>query len=438
MKLVHKKASVKALGCRLNQYEALELEGRLQASGYHIVPFGENADLGIINTCTVTKEADSKSRSVIRRFLRKNPNAVTVVVGCYSQMDASSLAMIEGVDYIIGNHDKMNFLDYVGEQKTEVPVIIRERISREDFSIGFVGEPNFEQRANLKIQDGCDFMCTFCVIPFSRGRARSRDLSDLLGEVRRMIDQGVKEVVLTGVNLGTYDSNGTNFLKLIEKLSEFEDLKRVRISSVEPTTIPEELFQWMSDDSHSLMPYLHVPLQSGADSILTEMKRKYGLAEMNDFFNRATEEVSNICIGTDLMVGFPGESKKHFQETCDTFMNFPFSYCHVFTYSERTGTPASKMKNHVPIGERRQRSAQLRRFSASKKMEFYKKQEGDIAKVLFEKVKDGLITGYTENYTRVILRDDNINLENQILKVELGKAIPEFIECKRVLESRII
>ena len=181
MKLVHKKASVKALGCRLNQYEALELEGRLQASGYHIVPFGENADLGIINTCTVTKEADSKSRSVIRRFLRKNPKAVTVVVGCYSQMDASSLAMIEGVDYIIGNHDKMNFLNYVGEQKTEVPVIIRERISREDFSIGFVGEPNFEQRANLKIQDGCDFMCTFCVIPFSRGRARSRDLSDLLG-----------------------------------------------------------------------------------------------------------------------------------------------------------------------------------------------------------------------------------------------------------------
>jgi threonylcarbamoyladenosine tRNA methylthiotransferase MtaB len=337
MKLVHKKASVKALGCRLNQYEALELEGRLQASGYHIVPFGENADLGIINTCTVTKEADSKSRSVIRRFLRKNPKAVTVVVGCYSQMDASSLAMIEGVDYIIGNHDKMNFLDYVGEQKTEVPVIVRERISREDFSIGFVGEPNFEQRANLKIQDGCDFMCTFCVIPFSRGRARSRDLSDLLGEVRRMIDQGVKEVVLTGVNLGTYDSNGTNFLKLIEKLSGFEDLKRVRISSVEPTTIPEELFQWMNDDSHSLMPYLHVPLQSGSDSILTEMKRKYGLAEMNDFFNRATEEVSNICIGTDLMVGFPGESKKHFQETCDTFMNFPFFLLPCFYLFRKNG-----------------------------------------------------------------------------------------------------
>ena len=185
-----KKASVKALGCRLNQYEAIEIEGRLKASGYDIVSFGECADLGVINTCTVTNEADAKSRNVIRRFIRKNPKALTVVVGCYSQMDANKIAMIEGVDYVIGNHDKINFLNYIDEVKPEVPVIVRERISREDFSIGFVGEPEFEQRANLKIQDGCDFMCSFCIIPFARGRARSRNLEDLLEEVQRMVQCG--------------------------------------------------------------------------------------------------------------------------------------------------------------------------------------------------------------------------------------------------------
>jgi threonylcarbamoyladenosine tRNA methylthiotransferase MtaB len=268
-----KRASVRALGCRLNQYEAIEMEGRLKSSGYEIVSFGESADLGVINTCTVTSEADAKSRNVIRRFIRKNPNALTVVVGCYSQMDANRIAMIEGVDYVIGNHDKINFLDYLDNEKPKVPIIVRERISREDFSIGFVGEPKFEQRANLKIQDGCDFMCSFCVIPFSRGRARSRDLEDLLNEVHRMVENGVKEIVLTGVNLGTYFSHGVDFLGLLEKISQEPNLTRIRISSVEPTTIPEEIFYWMADENHPLMPYLHVPLQSGCDKILKRMKK---------------------------------------------------------------------------------------------------------------------------------------------------------------------
>ena len=432
MKSTNKRASIKALGCRLNSYEALEMEGRLKSSGYEIVPFGEKADLGVINTCTVTNEADSKSRSVIRRFIRSNPNAITVVVGCYSQMDSGRLAMIDGVDYIIGNHDKINFLNYIGDCKVEVPIIIRERISRDDFSIGFVGDPVFEQRANLKIQDGCDFMCSFCVIPFSRGRARSRDWYDLKAEVERMVDKGVKEVVLTGVNLGTYNSNDINFLKLIEKLGSTSSISRLRISSIEPTTIPYELFEWMEDSDHPLMPYLHVPLQSGCNNILKQMKRKYNLEEMHDFFNRASDSVSNICIGTDLMVGFPGETQEYFQNTCDTFIKFPFSYCHVFTFSERKGTPASKMTNVVPMNERRLRSGHLRRLSASKKMEFYKKQEGKKSKVLFEKVKDGTLTGYTENYTRAMLKESNNKYENEIYNVELSTATPEFIECKLI------
>ena len=406
----------------------------MKSSGYDIVSFGEEADLGVINTCTVTNEADSKSRNVIRRFIRKNPQALTVVVGCYSQVNANRIAMIDGVDYIIGNHDKMNFLKYLGDEKPEVPVIIRERISREDFSIGFVGEPKFEQRANLKIQDGCDFMCSFCIIPFSRGRARSREINDLLDEANRMITNGVREIILTGVNLGTYHSGGVNFLGLIEKLASLEGLDRIRISSIEPTTIPTELFQWMADDQHPLTPYLHIPLQAGCNSVLKNMKRRYGIEEMLDFFNSAKMEIPKLCIGTDLMVGFPGESEKDFLETSNFFTHSPLSYCHVFTFSERSGTPASKMKNQVPMDLRRKRSAQLRRLSSSKRMDFHKGQEGNLETVLIENPKDNYFTGYTPNYTRVLVENADHDISNQLVQVRLNHASPEFIDAELVLE----
>ena len=421
-----KKASVKALGCRLNQYEAVEMQGRLEASGYEIVPFGEKADLGVINTCTVTNEADAKSRNVIRRFIRQNPEALTVVVGCYSQMDANSIAMIKGVDYVIGNHDKMNFLDHVDNIKPSTPVIVRERISRDDFSIGFVGDPQFEQRANLKIQDGCDFMCSFCVIPFSRGRARSRELDDLISEVGRMVQSGVQEIILTGVNLGTYSSKSKNFLNLIEMISSFDGLKRIRISSIEPTTIPEAIFDWMADNSHPLMPYLHVPMQSGSDEILNLMKRKYSLLEMSEFFERVVSKIPEVCIGTDLMVGFPGETNDHFEETCKTFMNFPFSYCHVFTFSERKGTAAYRMQKQVRMEERRKRSAHLRRLSSSKRMEFYKRHEGKIVEVLLENPKGNMISGYTDNYVKVLLDKSDQTKPNKLINVKLIETYPEF------------
>ena len=405
----------------------------MKSSGYDIVSFGEEADLGVINTCTVTNEADSKSRNVIRRFIRKNPQALTVVVGCYSQVNANRIAMIDGVDYIIGNHDKMNFLNYLGDEKPEVPVIIRERISREDFSIGFVGEPKFEQRANLKIQDGCDFMCSFCIIPFSRGRARSREINDLLDEANRMITNGVREIILTGVNLGTYHSGGVNFLGLIEKLASLEGLDRIRISSIEPTTIPTELFQWMADDQHPLTPYLHIPLQAGCNSVLKNMKRRYGIEEMLDFFNSAKMEIPKLCIGTDLMVGFPGESEEDFLETSNFFTHSPLSYCHVFTFSERSGTPASKMKNQVPMDLRRKRSAQLRRLSSSKRMDFHKGQEGNLETVLIENPKDNYFTGYTPNYTRVLVENAGHDISNQLVQVRLNHASPEFIDAELIL-----
>jgi threonylcarbamoyladenosine tRNA methylthiotransferase MtaB len=418
------RASVQALGCRLNQYEGLTLEGKLRQAGYDVVPFGESADLGVINTCTVTNEADAKSRTAIRRFSRKNPNSITVVVGCYSQISANEVAMVEGVDYVIGNHDKMNFLDYIGGQKPEKPVVVRERIDREDFTVGYVGEVEFAQRANLKIQDGCDFMCSFCVI--ARGRARSRDWDDLFAEAHGMIDKGVREIVLTGVNLGTYSSNGQNFLRLIDSLSEIKGLDRLRISSIEPTTIPHELLGMMADPSHCLMPYLHVPLQSGCDKILSLMKRKYELQEMHDFFIQSQETVPNLCLGTDLMTGFPGETEEDFQETCETFLTFPFSYCHVFTYSEREGTAAARSDAHIPMQERRKRSSYLRSLSSSKRMDWHTEHCGRELRVLLENPKNNCVFGYSDHYLKVMIPDQGVEIANHFATVLVEEARPEY------------
>ncbi len=423
-----KKASVRALGCRLNQYEALALEGKLKEAGYQIVSFGDEADIGVINSCTVTREADAKSRNVIRRFIRRNPKAITVVVGCYSQMAANRVAMIDGVDFVIGNHDKLNFLDYLTEEKPETPVVVRERISREDFSIGFVGDTDFEQRANLKIQDGCDFMCSFCIIPFARGRARSREWNDLFEEARGMVRKGVREFVLTGVNLGTYHSRTKDFLDLVKDLAELPGVDRLRISSIEPTTIPEELFGMMTDAGSPLMPYLHVPMQACSDRTLMRMRRKYGMNEMIAFFDRVSNAVPNLCLGTDLMVGFPGESEADFEETCDNFLQLPFSYCHTFTFSNRDGTAAAKMQKQVPVEEKRRRSAHLRRLSAAKKMKFHQAQLGQEFEVLLENPKDGFYGGYTEHYVRVNIRQEPKGLENRMARIRMIEASPEFVE----------
>ena len=421
-----KRASVRTMGCRLNQSEGIALEGKLREAGYEVVPFGEPAELGVINTCTVTNEADAKSRNAIRRFSKQNPAATTVVVGCYSQISANEVAMVDGVDYVIGNHDKLNFLDYLSEEKPDTPVVVRERIDRKDFSIGLIGEAKFEQRANLKIQDGCDFMCSFCIIPFARGRARSRDWEDLLTNAKLMLGKGVRELVLTGVNLGTYQTGGRDFLGMIEGLSELAGLDRLRISSIEPTTIPEELFPLMADPKHPLMPYLHVPMQSGCDRTLLRMKRRYNIGEMDAFFERATQSVPGLCVGTDLMVGFPGESVSDFEETCETFLNGPYAYCHVFTYSEREGTPAEKDTDQVVMEERRRRSAHLRRLSASKRMDFHYQYKGREMRVLLENPKEGSYFAYSENYLKVRVPEKPTGLANRMAVVKIGQAFPEY------------
>ncbi len=426
-----KRASLHTLGCRLNQSETLHIRHQLEAKGYNIVPFGEPADLAIINTCTVTNLADAKCRQSIRSFTRKNPHAFTAVVGCYSQSGASTIAEIPGVDLIIGNQEKLSVLDYIGQEKNKKPVIIRERINKDDFSIHFVGDVPFDKRANLKVQDGCDFMCSFCIIPFVRGRSRTREMDNLLNEARALVKRGVRELVLTGVNIGTYlSSKSEDILAVIDNLNDIIGLDRIRISSIEPTTIPESLFDRMIDSDHALLPFLHIPLQSGCDRILDEMRRKYTISEYLNFIYRAHEAVPDLYLGTDIMVGFPGESLDEFDETCRVFLENPFDFCHVFPYSERDGTLAARREDQIPQKERARRSAHLRRLASSKRYDHYADYLGKTMPVLFEDPKGDTWPGYTDNYIRVVIKAaqaTNQYLANRMGSVRLNAISADFV-----------
>ncbi len=419
------------LGCRLNQSETLLIQQRLKDDGYEIVPFGEPADLGIINTCTVTNLADSKCRQSIRQFTRRNPHAYTAVIGCYSQMGSKEIAAIEGVDLIIGNQDKMSVVDYIGQEKNEKPIIVREKISQDDFSISYFGDAPFNQRANLKIQDGCSFVCSFCIIPFARGASRSRDLENLLTEARAKADQGVRELVITGVNIGAYHSKDDDLLGVLEGLNAIEGIDRIRISSIEPTTIPTELFDWMNDPQHALLPFFHIPLQAGSDKVLREMRRKYTISQYLEFLHLAHESVESVYLGTDIMVGFPGESEDEFQETCCVFLENPFDFCHVFSFSERQGTVAARRDDQLPIEDRQRRSAYLRRLSSKKRYDFYETHLGKTMRVLFENPKPDFWPAYTDNYIRVVVPRDAANgedLANRCAEVRLDRLAADFVE----------
>lgn len=431
-----KRASLHTLGCRLNQSESLILQEQLVGQGYEIVPYGDRADLAIINTCTVTNEADAKSRKAIRGFIRENPDAFVAVIGCYSQMEPKALSRIEGIDLIVGNQEKMNVLSYVGEGKNEVPLIVRDQIVRDDFTIDTVGVGDVTRRANLKIQDGCDFMCSFCIIPFARGRSRSRELGDIVADARQLVDRGARELVLTGVNIGTYAYEGFGVVDVVDRLNEIDGLARIRISSIEPTTIPRGLFDRMRDADHALVAYLHIPLQSGSNRVLASMRRLYTREEFIEFIREGHESVPGICIGTDVMVGAPGETEKDFQDTCDLLTEEPVSYAHVFKYSEREGTAAVRFSDKVDGGEKNRRSAVIRRISGRKLHELHLASVGETHEVLFESAENGNWAGYTENYIRVIVASDD-TLTNRSMPVRLESVCGDVVQGSLLQEVAV-
>lgn len=416
-----RRAAIHTLGCRLNQAESGILTDLLRRDGYEIVPFGKPADLGIVHTCTVTREADAKSRQAIRSFIRKNPEAYMAAIGCYAQTGYRTLAAIEGIDLICGTQEKMNVLDFVAQGKNPTPLIVRDRIQHDDFTIGFAGDASMERRANLKIQDGCDFMCGYCVIPFARGRSRSREMNNLLDEARAWVARGAKELVLTGVNLGCYNYEGLSIVDVANRLNKLPGLHRIRISSIEPTTIPGELLDCMAAPDHALVPYLHIPMQSGSDRVLGLMRRRYTRKEFVDFIEEADRRVPDLCIGTDLMVGMPGETEADFEQTCAVLHDAPLAYAHVFKYSERAGTASQRLPGKIDPKTVNRRSASIRRLSARKRHAFYEHYLGKTVEVLFEQEQDGWWEGYTGNYVRVAARS------SQRMRNEFGRVTLESI-----------
>ncbi len=413
------RASFYTLGCRLNQAETSLISNNFKNKGYEVVDYGQATDLCVINTCTVTEQADAKCRQLVRQVLKRSPEAFVAVVGCYAQMGAEELAGIEGVDLILGTEDKMQVADFIDvPQKLPEPLIRRSKIKNTPFTISSVGNYEHATRANLKVQDGCDFMCTFCIIPFARGRARSRAFWDIQREAVQLVERGHKELVLSGVNIGTYEHEGKALLDVIRMLETIEGLDRIRISSIEPTTIPEALVHHMAE-SEKLCNHFHIPLQHGHDGVLMKMRRLYSVKEYVQFLELVNELIPDVCLGTDVMVGFPGESDLEFEATRQLLADLPFAYFHVFPFSERFGTPAVKMAGKVNPKTKKARSRVLRQLSQRKKLEFNRRFLGQRASVLFEERNEaGRHQGFTGNYVKVAATTER-DLTNQFVDVEL-------------------
>ncbi len=413
------RASLHTLGCRLNQAETAIIANSLVARGFEIVEFGERADVTVINTCTVTEQADAKCRQAVRQALRKNAETFVAVVGCYAQQSVATIAAIDGVDLVIGNEHKLRVAEFVGDlaKHGRAQVVHSANLPEKEFTIETDGLYNFNTRANLKIQDGCNYFCSFCIIPTVRGRARSRSFEDILREARNLTAAGHRELVLTGVNIGTYKNDCKSLLKVIEALEQIEGLDRIRISSIEPTTIGAELVRYMAS-SEKLCHYLHIPLQSGNDRILNAMKRKHTIKPFAKFVEWAAKTVPDIGLGTDVMVGFPGETDAEFADTREVLTELPFFYFHVFTYSDRPGTPSASIKAKVLHPIKKERTRNLTELSARKRRAFGAANVGRTLGVLFETREDGYWAGYTESYIRVLVKSEE-NLENRIVPVRL-------------------
>ena len=415
------------VGCRLNQSETAVLTDRLTGMGYQKVDYGEPTDVLVLNTCTVTEHAEADCRRVIRRTLRRSPHALVAVTGCYAQTGVTMLQNIPGVDLVLGNQYKMLLPDYVDElsrSRTRPAPLIRHTgtLDRDDFAQDGAGA-YATTRANLKIQDGCDFMCSFCLIPFARGRERSRMMEDALREAEQLVERGHRELVLTGVNIGRFANGSAGLLDLIRRLETIPGLARIRISSIEPTTIPDALLEYMGT-SRKLCRFLHVPLQSGDDAVLSAMNRRYSVREYVAWVERAARAIPDLCVGTDALVGFPGETDRQFSETCRVIRDLPLAYAHVFSYSARPGTRTVRMgRAAVPSSVIKARHRRLMDLSRTKRLQFHRRFLDQEHLVLFESPGgDGALwTGVTDNFIRVGVPHAG-SLTNQIRSVRLTGA----------------
>ena len=400
------KVAFKTLGCKLNFSESSTISREFTKNGYEKVDFNKKSDVYVINTCSVTQNADKEFKYLVNKTKKNNPNAYVVAIGCYAQLKPKEISSIDGVDLVLGADKKFDILNYLEFDKK----ISQNYHSCEISNVGkFKSSYSFGDRSRsfLKIQDGCDYQCSYCTIPLARGKSRSPSVNSVIDSIKVLIDKGVKEVVLTGVNIGDFGINENvksrknNFFDLLNQISKINDLKRLRISSIEPNLLNNDIIDLVGK-CEKILPHFHIPLQSGSDKILRLMKRRYMRNVYETRFDYIKKRIPEACIGSDVIVGFPGEDELEFIETYNFLKSIDISYLHVFSYSERSNTKSVLIDNKVSKNLKNKRSKLLRELSNSKKLKFYKKNIKNYHNVLFENEnKNGYIYGYTENYIRV-------------------------------------
>ncbi len=427
---MNKKVAFYTLGCKLNFSETSTIARGFTEEGFERVDFSEAADMYVINTCSVTENADKRFKTIVKKAQKANPDAFVAAIGCYAQLKPEELAAVDGVDLVLGATEKFKITDYINDIFNRPSTALRMteihscEIEDADFYVGSyaIGD---RTRAFLKVQDGCDYKCTYCTIPLARGISRSDTLENVLRNAAEISAQGIKEIVLTGVNIGDYGKgefankkHEHTFFDLVKALDEVEGIHRLRISSIEPNLLKNETIDFVAQ-SKTFVPHFHIPLQSGSDEMLKRMRRRYMTNLYVDRVRRIRETMPHACIGVDVIVGFPGETDELFLETYHFLNELDISYLHVFTYSERENTPAADMDGVVPNTIRKKRSKMLRGLSAKKRRVFYEGQLGAVRRVLFEgENKSGYIHGFTENYVKVKAPWDP-SLVNTLHRVEL-------------------
>ena len=427
------------LGCKLNYSETSSIKHMFEERGYAVLNDRQAADIFVLNTCSVTDFADRKCRKEIRRFKRQNPDSKVIVIGCYAQLKPKEIAEIQGVNLVLGAAEKFQILDFV-------PELYDQDISNTYFSQPIEETRTFfhahsekdRTRSFLKVQDGCDYKCSFCTIPLARGKSRSDSVKNVLREAQRLAEAGTREIVLTGVNIGDFGHGQSldekdprdrqeNFFDLVHALDAHCEVPRIRISSIEPNLLSDEIIAFVAQ-SERFTPHFHMPLQSGSDTLLKKMRRRYNTALYSDRVRKIKSLMPHACIGVDVIVGFPGETDDIFQETFDYLNGLDISYLHVFTYSERENTPAAEMGDVVPMETRRARNEALRRLSDVKKTAFYRQHLGEARQVLFEKSREARrLTGFTDNYIKINAPDE-LGSVNTLQKVQLRALAGDRVE----------
>ncbi|SFA59471.1 threonylcarbamoyladenosine tRNA methylthiotransferase MtaB [Pedobacter suwonensis] len=418
-----KKVAFYTLGCKLNFSETSTIGRLFTDAGYAVVEFQDQADVYVINTCSVTEHADKKCRKVVKEALKYSPNAFVTIVGCYAQLKPQEIAEIEGVDMVLGAAEKFRIVEYITDLTKQPKALVHQQ-NIEKVNHNFIASYSIGDRTRtfLKVQDGCDYPCTYCTIPLARGASRSDTIENVVNRAKMIAESGVKEIVLTGVNLGDFGiRNGKRedkFFDLVKALDEVEGIERIRISSIEPNLLSNEIIEFVAT-SKRFVPHFHIPLQSGSDKILGLMRRRYRSDLYVERVAKIKEVMPNCCIGVDVIVGFPGETKEDFLDTYQFLNQLDISYLHVFTYSERELTAAAEMKGVVAGSERNERSKMLHILSDKKRRAFYESQIGNEGEVLFEAdQKSGYMHGFTKNYVKVRAKYDPV-MVNELKAVKL-------------------